>query len=134
MDRITANFGLGCESIVWKNVTSTNGTGNGSRGSFGQKIEMQLDGNNDVDGGSNHHQPSLSVTPEYQSKIVDDAIHITDQQAIYMAHYLLRHEGLFVGSSTAMNIAGALIVAADMPVGSNVVTVVCDGGQRHTSR
>jgi cysteine synthase A len=51
-----------------------------------------------------------------------------------MAHYLLRHEGLFVGSSTAMNITGALLVASHMPEGSNIVTIVCDIGQRHTSR
>ncbi|EED86652.1 hypothetical protein THAPSDRAFT_38294, partial [Thalassiosira pseudonana CCMP1335] len=81
LDRVTGNFGLGCESII-----------------------------------------------------IDDALSITDQQAVYMAHYLLRHEGLFVGSSSAMNIAGALIVASTMPPGSNVVTVVCDGGQRHTAR
>ena len=69
-----------------------------------------------------------------QSKIIDDALSISDQQAVLMAHYLLRHEGLFVGSSSAMNIAGALIAASQMPEGSNIVTVVCDGGQRHTSR
>ena len=65
-----------------------------------------------------------------------------------MAHYLLRHEGLFVGSSTAMNIVAALTVAIQMSTECeddkdndddnrddvNVVTVVCDGGHRHTSR
>ena len=70
----------------------------------------------------------------FSSRIIDDAISITDQQAVYMAHYLLRHEGLFVGSSTAMNVTGALRAASQMPEGSNIVTIVCDIGQRHTSR
>ncbi len=82
----------------------------------------------DASGSSDTSSASTS------SKIIDDALAISDQQAVFMAHYLLRHEGLFVGSSTAMNIAGALMVASHMPEGSNVVTIVCDGGQRHTSR
>jgi cysteine synthase A len=46
-----------------------------------------------------------------------------------MAHYLLHHKGLFVGLSTAMNDTGALMVALQIPEGSNIVTIVCDGGQ-----
>jgi hypothetical protein len=117
LDRITANFGLGCEDMSW----SDNGC------TFQRKIHALL---NEVTEISNNHSGAC----ESQSKIVDDAISISDQQAVCMAHYLLRHEGMFVGSSTAMNLAGALIVASSMPVGSNVVTVICDGGQRHTQR
>jgi cysteine synthase A len=116
LDRITANFGLGCTDIEW------------SRGvrSFRRRLDAML-----------NDETTNSITNEQfaqKSKIIDDAISITDQQAVYVAHYLLRHEGIFIGSSTAMNIAGALITASSMPSGSNVVTVVCDGGHRHTSR
>lgn len=48
-----------------------------------------------------------------------------------MAHWLLQTEGLWVGSSSAMNIVGAVRTASKLPEGSKVVTVVCDGGQRH---
>lgn len=47
---------------------------------------------------------------------------------------LLREEGLFVGSSSAMNIVGAIRTAIDLPPGSNVVTVICDSGQRYLTR
>lgn len=115
LDRITANFGLGCIDIGW----SCDGK------SFRRSLDALL--NEDA-------IQSLDTNDIHSSKVIDDAITITDQQAVFMAHYLLRHEGLFVGSSSAMNIAGALMTASSMPPGSNVVTVVCDGGQRHTAR
>lgn len=114
LDRVTANFGLGCENIHW-----------GDKNAFAKRID-------DMTKSQNLQNTNLSST--LQSKIIDDALSITDQQAVHMAHYLLSHEGLFVGSSSAMNVASALIVASQMPAGSNVVTVICDGGQRHTSR
>ena len=66
--------------------------------------------------------------------VIDDAIRVSDQEAVDMAHWLLREEGLFVGSSSAMNVVGAVRVAASLPANSNTVTIVCDGGQRHASR
>ena len=65
---------------------------------------------------------------------VDKAIRVEDQQAVDMAHWLLAAEGLFVGSSSSMNIVGAVETALSLPPGSNVVTVVCDSGQRHLTR
>jgi len=116
LDRVTANFGLGCEMISWEKNT------------FAKLI-------NETSSDQNYEQISNNnASSTLQSKIIDDALSISDQQAVHMAHHLLRHEGLFVGSSSAMNVAGALIVASQMPEGSNIVTVVCDGGQRHTSR
>ena len=48
--------------------------------------------------------------------------------------YLLRNEGLFVGSSSAMNCVGAVKVARLLPPGSVIATVLCDGGGRHLSK
>lgn len=116
LDRITANFALGCETISWEKKAFAKRINEASKDQHYQQISRD------------------SSSSIFQSKIIDDALLISDQQAVHMAHYLLRHEGLFVGSSSAMNVAGALIVASEMPEGSNIVTVVCDGGQRHTSR
>ena len=74
--------------------------------------------------------------------VIDDAIRISDQDAVDVAHWLLKEEGLFVGSSSAMNVAGAIRFAMSSAnknsVGANspscIVTVVCDGGQRHLTR
>lgn len=65
---------------------------------------------------------------------MDRAIRVTDQEAVDMAHWILKNEGLWVGSSSAMNLVGAIRVASDLPPQSNVVTMVCDGGQRHATR
>lgn len=65
---------------------------------------------------------------------IDRAIRISDQQAVDMAHWILRTEGLWVGSSSAMNIVGAIETALDMPKDSRVVTMICDGGHRHATR
>ena len=65
---------------------------------------------------------------------VDDAIAVSDQEAVDMAHFLLQVEGLWVGSSSAMNIVGAIRVALGLEATSNVVTIVCDSGSRHVTR
>eukprot|EP00977_Amphora_coffeiformis_P003957 scaffold793_cov161-Amphora_coffeaeformis.AAC.9 len=65
---------------------------------------------------------------------VDEAIRVTDQEALDMAHWILQHEGLWVGSSSSMNIVGAIRTALSLPVGSRVVTVICDAGSRHVTR
>ena len=51
-----------------------------------------------------------------------------------MAHYLLRHEGLFVGPSAALNVVGAIKAARLVPPGATVATVLCDGGERYRGR
>lgn len=66
--------------------------------------------------------------------VLDDAVRVTDQEAVDFAHWLLKEEGLFVGSSSAMNVIGAVRVAMEMDANSIVVTVICDGGQRHLTR
>lgn len=53
---------------------------------------------------------------------------------IQQAAYLLRNDGLFVGSSAAMNCVGAVKAARALGRGHTVVTVLCDGGQRHMSK
>ena len=65
---------------------------------------------------------------------IDRAIRVSDQEAVDMAHFLLEQEGLWVGSSSAMNVVGALRTALSLPPDSTVVTVICDGGQRHATR
>ena len=76
----------------------------------------------------------LTSNFERGQKYIDVAIRVTDQEAVDMAHWLLKIEGLWVGSSSAMNLVGAVRTALDLPPQSKVVTVVCDAGQRHVTR
>ncbi|CAE7742071.1 cys12, partial [Symbiodinium microadriaticum] len=45
---------------------------------------------------------------------IDEAVRVSDQEALDMAHHLLRHEGLFLGSSAAVNCAAAVKIARKM--------------------
>eukprot|EP00521_Asterionellopsis_glacialis_P008705 CAMPEP_0195285658 /NCGR_PEP_ID=MMETSP0707-20130614/3410_1 /TAXON_ID=33640 /ORGANISM="Asterionellopsis glacialis, Strain CCMP134" /LENGTH=470 /DNA_ID=CAMNT_0040345183 /DNA_START=396 /DNA_END=1808 /DNA_ORIENTATION=- len=74
------------------------------------------------------------VTSNFAQAIIDTALQVSDQDAVDMAHYLLELEGLWMGSSSAMNLVGAVQTALSMPPHSQVVTVMCDGGQRHLTR
>lgn len=58
----------------------------------------------------------------------------TDREAVEMAHYLLRNDGLFVGSSSAMNCVGAVRMARELGPGHVIVTCLCDSGQRSLSK
>lgn len=74
------------------------------------------------------------LTANFSGAPVDRAIRVDDRDAIEMAHWLLECEGLFVGGSAALNVVGAARIACDLPEGSCVVTILCDGGQRYLSR
>lgn len=65
---------------------------------------------------------------------IDAAVRVSDQEALDMAYYLLAHEGIFVGSSAAVNCAAAVKVARRRRPGAVIATVLCDGGQRHLSK
>ena len=66
--------------------------------------------------------------------VVDDAVRVSDEESVKMSRYLLREEGLFVGSSSAVNVCGAVKVAERLGPGHIVVTILCDGGARHLSK
>ena len=51
-----------------------------------------------------------------------------------MAYYLLRHEGLLVGPSAALNVVGAVKAARARGPGHTVATVLCDGGRSYLSK
>ncbi|KAH0609096.1 uncharacterized protein H6S33_001324 [Morchella sextelata] len=65
---------------------------------------------------------------------VDDAIRVTDDEALAMARLLVEKEGLFVGSSSAVNCVAAVRTAMKLGPGHRVVTILCDSGTRHLSK
>jgi cysteine synthase A len=66
--------------------------------------------------------------------LIDDAVKVTDEQACRMARWLVEHDGIFIGSSSAVNCVAAVVTALKMPEGSRVVTILCDSGTRHLSK
>jgi cysteine synthase A len=76
----------------------------------------------------------ITACLDFGLDIIDDAFLVSDQAAVNMAHWMLRNEGMFVGSSSAMNLVGAAMAAQQLPENSVIVTIVCDSGQRHLTR
>jgi cysteine synthase len=74
------------------------------------------------------------ITKNLEGAPVDVAFQIPDDEAIPAAFDLLEHEGLLMGTSTGVNVAGAIRLARKMGPGHTIVTVLCDGGQRYASR
>lgn len=71
---------------------------------------------------------------EMSEGFIDDAIRVTDQEAIDMARYLVHQEGLFIGSSSAINCVAAVRIARELGPGHTIVTLLCDSGQRHLTK
>jgi cysteine synthase A len=74
------------------------------------------------------------VTANIEGAPVDEAFQIPDQEAIPVVFDLLEHEGLLMGTSTGVNVAGAIRLARQMGPGHTIVTILADGGQRYASR
>ncbi|MBN8957176.1 MAG: cysteine synthase A [Rhizobiales bacterium] len=74
------------------------------------------------------------VTPIIEDMKVDKAYLIPDDEAIPCVFDLLEHEGLCVGGSSGVNIAGAVRLAKELGPGHTIVTVLCDFGTRYQSK
>jgi cysteine synthase A len=74
------------------------------------------------------------VTANMQDAPIDDAVHVEDAETVTHVYRLLREEGLFVSSTSGVNVAAAVRVARDLGPGHTVVTVLCDNGSKYLSR
>ena len=74
------------------------------------------------------------VTKNIEGIRVDCAYRIPDQEAVTIVYQLLRDEGLFLGLSTGINIAGAVRFAKEKGPGQTIVTLLCDSGHKYQSR
>lgn len=74
------------------------------------------------------------ITANLEGLAVDMAWNIPDPEALAAVYALLRDEGLCVGGSSGINIAGAIRMAREMGPGHTIVTLLCDHGTRSQSR
>ncbi|HEV2627227.1 MAG TPA: cysteine synthase A [Pseudolabrys sp.] len=74
------------------------------------------------------------VTAIVKEMMVDKAYLIPDEEAVPLVFDLLEHEGLCVGGSSGVNIAGAIRLAKDLGPGHTIVTVLADYGTRYQSK
>jgi cysteine synthase A len=74
------------------------------------------------------------ITKNLEGTTVDKAYRIDDKEAVQIVFDLIKEEGLCLGGSSGINIAGAVRLARDMGPGHTIVTMLCDHGTRYQSR
>ena len=74
------------------------------------------------------------VTAIVKEMIVDKAYLIPDEEAVPIIFDLLEHEGLCLGGSSGINVAGAIRMAKDLGPGHTIVTILADSGTRYQSK
>jgi cysteine synthase A len=74
------------------------------------------------------------VTKNLEGVSIDRAYRIEDQPALTILNQLLREEGLFLGLSSGINLAGAVRLAEELGPGQTIVTLLCDSGLKYQSK
>ena len=74
------------------------------------------------------------ITANLEEAAIDEAFRIPDEEALHILYDLVLEEGLCLGGSAGINIAGAVRMARKMGPGHTIVTILCDHGQRYQSK
>ena len=74
------------------------------------------------------------VTDNLAGTAIDDAVQVHDQEMVDMVYRMLAEDGWFFGSSTGINLCGAVQIARELGPGHKIVTVLCDDGGKYMSR
>ena len=74
------------------------------------------------------------ITKDLEGLDLDDSIRVKDADALKVIFQLLKKEGLFLGGSSGINVSGAIKLAKKLGPGHNIVTILCDSGQRYQSK
>ncbi|MEL7128512.1 MAG: cysteine synthase A [Pseudomonadota bacterium] len=74
------------------------------------------------------------ITANLEGVAVDHAYRVTDEEALTVIFDLIQDEGLCLGGSAGINVAGAVKLAKDLGPGKTIVTILCDYGNRYQSK
>jgi cysteine synthase A len=74
------------------------------------------------------------ITANLEGFRPDHSFNIPDREAIPVVFDLLAHEGLCLGGSSGVNVAGAIRLARELGPGHTIVTMLCDSGTRYQSK
>lgn len=74
------------------------------------------------------------ITANLEGIKVDRSYQVADAEWLPVLYDLIQHEGLCLGTSSALNIVGAMKMAKDLGPGKTIVTVLCDYGNRYASK
>jgi len=121
----------------------TGGTVNGAGGALKERygcrvVAVEPDASAVLSGGEPGPHPIQGIGPgfvprNYDPSIVDEVVRVKAEDAVRTAKELAAREGILSGISAGANVWAALQAAARLGVGKNVVTVLCDTGERYLS-
>ena len=74
------------------------------------------------------------ITANLEGLAFDDAFRIPDDEALHILFRLVQEEGLCLGGSSGINVAGAIRLARELGPGATIVTILCDYGNRYASK
>ena len=74
------------------------------------------------------------ITANLVDAPIDLAYQIPDEEALPIVYDLAEHEGLLLGGSSGINVAGAIRLAKELGPGRTIVTILCDSGSRYQSK
>lgn len=74
------------------------------------------------------------ITANLEGLVIDDPFRVSDEEMLEVLYDLVQHEGLCLGGSAGINVAGAIKLARAMGPGHTIVTVLCDHGSRYQSK
>ena len=74
------------------------------------------------------------ITANLEGVSFDDAYRVEDAEALQLIYRLVQEEGLCLGGSSGINIAGAIRLAKELGPGATIVTILCDYGNRYASK
>ena len=90
--------------------------------------ELRADGNSAAEGIGQSR-----ITANLDGFVPDTQFQVSDMEAMPIVHALMAEEGLCVGLSSGINVAGAIRLARELGPGKTVVTILCDSGLRYLS-
>ncbi|MFW6413207.1 MAG: cysteine synthase A [Oceanicaulis sp.] len=91
--------------------------------------ELKAEGNSITEGIGQSR-----ITANLDGAVIDEAFRIPDEEALGILYDLVMEEGLCLGGSAGINIAGAVRMARKLGPGHTIVTILCDHGQRYQSK
>ena len=74
------------------------------------------------------------ITENLKEAVIDLAYNISDEEALPIVFDLQKNEGLLLGGSSAINVAGAIHLAKELGRGNTIVTILCDSGTRYLTK
>ena len=74
------------------------------------------------------------ITKNLENLTIDDCFQVNDSEALNLVYDIVKHEGLILGGSSGINIAGAIKLAKILGPNKNIVTILCDYGTKYQSK